>query len=156
MNQQNQTRIQNSTTNVQWSILSIMHCTSKKQCNLPTPLTSRFRQLPINLTCMKLSMDMEMRNMLNIQMSCGQMILFHNWIFVAAFSHCENCIDYKVKIVNGRTPPKFIFCLSFCKVNHVVYMNYARWKKLLAPSIWQEICCSKWIIAWKTTKIDIC
>jgi hypothetical protein len=32
--------------------LSIMPCTSKKQCNLPTPLTSGLKQLPTTLTSM--------------------------------------------------------------------------------------------------------
>jgi hypothetical protein len=35
----------------------------------------------------------------------------------------------------------------FCKGNCVVYVNYARWRKLLAPNLCQKICCFKWIIA---------
>jgi hypothetical protein len=35
--------------------------------------------------------------------------------------------------------------LIFCKGNHIVYMNYARQKKILTPSLCQKNCCSKWI-----------
>ncbi len=116
-------------------------------------MISMFKQLPITLMG---SMVMGMKDMHNILMSCGQMIpilqlgpwcnfwVLWRWFLFQSWNYCLN------------TRPRTHYLHIFCKGNHVAYVNYTHRIKLLVQNSCWKICCFKWIITFKTIRINIC